>query len=94
MLYFLAVALFLFLLRFVVLERERMKFRAQQEKQEADRRHEIDMLKIKFITNISHEFRTPLSLIITPMEKILRNTDKSELKNQLSFVYRNAKRSA
>jgi len=91
-LYFLAVALLLFLLRFVVLERERMKFRAQQEKQEADRRHEIDMLKIKFITNISHEFRTPLSLIITPMEKILRNVDKPELQHQLSFVYRNARR--
>jgi signal transduction histidine kinase/ligand-binding sensor domain-containing protein/DNA-binding response OmpR family regulator len=91
-LYFLAVALLLFLLRFVVLERERMKFRAQQEKQEADRRHEIDMLKIKFITNISHEFRTPLSLIITPMEKILRNIDKPELQHQLSFVYRNARR--
>jgi signal transduction histidine kinase/ligand-binding sensor domain-containing protein/DNA-binding response OmpR family regulator len=91
-LYFLAVVLLLFLLRSIILERERMKFRAQQEKQEADRRHEIDMLKIKFITNISHEFRTPLSLIITPLEKILRNADKPELTCQLSFMYRNAKR--
>jgi len=92
MFYFITVSLLLFLLRFVVLERERMNFRAQQEKQEADRRHEIDMLKIKFITNISHEFRTPLSLIITPLEKILKNAEKIELKNQLLFVYRNAKR--
>ena len=91
-LYFIVVFSLLFLLRFIVLERERMNFRAQQERQEADRRHEIDMLKIKFITNISHEFRTPLSLIITPMEKILKNTDRMDLKNQLAFIYRNAKR--
>jgi signal transduction histidine kinase/ligand-binding sensor domain-containing protein/DNA-binding response OmpR family regulator len=90
--YFLVVTWLLFLLRFVILKRERMKFRVQQEKQEAERRHEIDMLKIKFITNISHEFRTPLSLIITPMEKILRNTDRPELHHQLSFIYRNAMR--
>ncbi|MBN2764187.1 MAG: response regulator, partial [Bacteroidales bacterium] len=90
--YFIIVSMLLFLLRFIILERERMSFRAQQEKQEADRRHEIDMLKIKFITNISHEFRTPLSLIITPIEKLLKSTDAPDLKNQLLFIYRNAKR--
>ncbi len=90
--YFVMVSLLLLLLRFIILERERMNYRAQQERQDADRRHEIDMLKIKFITNISHEFRTPLSLIITPLEKILKNTDRTELKNQLLFVYRNARR--
>ena len=90
--YFIIVTMLLLLLRFIILERERMNYRAQQERQEADRRHEIDMLKIKFITNISHEFRTPLSLIITPLEKILKNTEMIELKKQLLFIYRNAKR--
>ncbi|MBN1413719.1 MAG: response regulator [Bacteroidales bacterium] len=92
LIYFIAIALLLLLLRFIILERERMNFRFQQERKEANRRHEIDMLKIKFITNISHEFRTPLSLIITPIEKILKHVDKVEIKDQLLFIYRNARR--
>jgi signal transduction histidine kinase/ligand-binding sensor domain-containing protein/DNA-binding response OmpR family regulator len=91
-LYFIAISLLLILLRYIVLERERMNFRVQQQRQEADRRHEIDMLKIKFITNISHEFKTPLSLIISPVEKMLKSIDKPELQNQLLMVFRNARR--
>ncbi|MBN2519698.1 MAG: response regulator, partial [Bacteroidales bacterium] len=82
----------LLLLRLIVLKRERLKFKNEQEKLEAQRRHELDMMKIKFFTNISHEFRTPLSLIITPLQKILKNTRDSEQKRQFELIHRNAKR--
>jgi len=54
--------------------------------------HELDMMKLKFFTNISHEIRTPLTLIIGPLEKIL-NQDLStrEIKENLKLVNRNAK---
>jgi DNA-binding response OmpR family regulator/nitrogen-specific signal transduction histidine kinase len=64
----------------------------EQERAEANRVHELDMMKIKFFTNISHEFRTPISLIITPLEKILKNTGEGEQKSQLEMIYRNGKR--
>ncbi|TWV99216.1 response regulator [Chitinophaga pinensis] len=82
----------LILARRVVLERERLRSRIEQEKQEAQRIHELDALKIRFFTNISHEFRTPLSLIITPLEKILGKGVEANIQQQLVLVQRNARR--
>lgn len=82
----------LLLARKIVLERERLKYRMAQEQQEAARMHELDNMKIRFFTNISHEFRTPLSLIITPLEKIIKTTGDSGIKGQLELVQRNARR--
>ncbi|MET3877438.1 signal transduction histidine kinase/ligand-binding sensor domain-containing protein/DNA-binding response OmpR family regulator [Chitinophaga sp. OAE865] len=82
----------LLLARRIILERERLKFRMEQQTQEAARMHELDTLKIRFFTNVSHEFRTPLSLIITPLEKIVRQTTEGPLKVQLELMQRNARR--
>ncbi|GEP98948.1 hybrid sensor histidine kinase/response regulator [Chitinophaga cymbidii] len=82
----------LLLARRIVLERERLKYRMAQEQQEAARMHELDNMKIRFFTNISHEFRTPLSLIITPLEKIVKTASDAGLKSQLELIQRNARR--
>ncbi|HYC87275.1 MAG TPA: ATP-binding protein, partial [Chryseosolibacter sp.] len=82
----------LLLARWLILTKERMNFRIQQERQEAHRMHELDMMKIRFFTNVSHEFRTPLTLIITPLEKILKQAVDGEQKDQFHMIYRNARR--
>ena len=82
----------LLLLRYLVLERERLKFRTEQERQTAIRNHELDMMKIKFFTNISHEFRTPISLILSPLDKILQKTTDPEQQKLLLLVQRNSRR--
>ena len=65
----------------------------EQERLEAMRAHELDALKIKFLTNISHEFRTPLSLILAPIEKLLKQTaDNIQANDQVSLIQRNARR--
>lgn len=57
---------------------------------EAQETHEA---KINFFTKISHEFRTPLSLIITPLEDILTNPKLSkELKTVMLMMKKNAYR--
>jgi DNA-binding response OmpR family regulator len=54
--------------------------------------HDLDMFKIKFFTNVSHEFRTPLTLIITPLEKLVKTVKDPDLQSQLLLIHRNARR--
>lgn len=76
----------------IIIHRERNKFLIQQERIETAKVHEMDMLKLKFFTNISHEIRTPLTLILSPLERIIRTTENGQNKEQLKLIQRNAKR--
>ncbi|MFB6457367.1 two-component regulator propeller domain-containing protein [Chitinophaga sp. Hz27] len=91
LLYALLISGALLLARRIILERERLKFSIEQQRREAERMHELDTLKIRFFTNVSHEFRTPLSLIITPLEKLIGHGE-NPLKGQLELMHRNARR--
>jgi CheY-like chemotaxis protein/nitrogen-specific signal transduction histidine kinase/AraC-like DNA-binding protein len=65
-------------------------------KHRADNLAELDRLKSRFFTNISHEFRTPLTLILGPVQKwrerLAERSDDGELRSDLSMVERNAQR--
>jgi signal transduction histidine kinase/ligand-binding sensor domain-containing protein/DNA-binding response OmpR family regulator len=78
--------------RRMIVERARMRFEVEQQKKEAHRVQQLDALKTKFFTNISHEFRTPLSLILLPLEKMEKKTTDGEQKKQIQLVQRNARR--
>ncbi|MCV9385077.1 hybrid sensor histidine kinase/response regulator transcription factor [Reichenbachiella ulvae] len=53
----------------------------------------VSQLRLSFFTNISHEFRTPLTLIIGPLERLMNNYSfGEEVKNNLEVINRNAKR--
>ena len=82
----------LLLSRQLILARERMKYKIEKERQDAQQVHELDLMKIKFITNVSHEFRTPLTLILTPLEKMLRAANDPEQRKQYLMIHRNARR--
>ncbi len=60
---------------------------------EAERIKELDEMKVNLFTNVSHEFRTPLSLILGPLTQIMEkgqyNPDDKDL---YTLMFRNAQR--
>lgn len=91
-LYAVIMVIILIVTRKVIQQREQMKFAIEQERREMQRVHEMDVMKVKFFTNVSHEFRTPLTLILTPIERLVKKTKDPELQAQFQIVYRNGKR--
>lgn len=78
------------IIRFFI-NREKIKNQLVIERVNARKLHELDMLKLKFFTNISHEIRTPLTLILGPLEKMLRESSmKGEDQENLKLMHRNA----
>jgi len=90
------IILFIFFIMFLLIvfltNRTRLKHELVFERLRSNKMHELDMMKLRFFTNISHEIRTPLTLILGPLEKMI-NTDisKHEIKNYLEIMHRNTK---
>lgn len=55
-------------------------------------REEMYQQQLMFFTNISHEFRTPLTLIIGPLEALIRENEDSLVQSSYQMMLRNARR--
>tara|TARA_B110000261_G_scaffold49160_1_gene58060 strand:- start:1399 stop:5526 length:4128 start_codon:yes stop_codon:yes gene_type:complete len=72
-------------------EKRTLKFEREERKQLED----LNSRKIQFFTNISHEFRTPLTLILNPLNDIIKNDLHSlsqKTKNNLEIIHKNSNR--
>ncbi|MFA6086779.1 two-component regulator propeller domain-containing protein [Mucilaginibacter sp.] len=67
------------------------KVNADNQKVLQEKEREMNEKRLEFFTGISHEFRTPLSLIINPVKDLLNNSISKD-RNDLNIVYRNARR--
>ena len=90
--YLLVPLAIVYLMRRRGIQKLQRQFREQQQRAETEQAQEFDRLKIKFLTNLSHEFRTPISLILAPVENLLVKTKSTELHQPVTAIKRNAKR--
>jgi signal transduction histidine kinase/ligand-binding sensor domain-containing protein/AraC-like DNA-binding protein len=91
--YILISVLLLFGFRHALLMRERFKNNLRLKDLERQKIEEVNRLKLAFFTNVSHEFRTPLTLISGPVEQLLESGQfGGRAARQLQIVQQNTKR--
>jgi signal transduction histidine kinase/ligand-binding sensor domain-containing protein/DNA-binding NarL/FixJ family response regulator len=74
------------------LTRLRIKHEFEMSKFEAQKLYEVDEIKSRFFANISHEFRTPLTLILGPLKEVIKKISDEEIKSVMRLINRNAKK--
>ena len=79
-----------------VTEQRRLERAVEEQRQQlaeaVERLKEVDRFKSQMFANVSHEFRTPLTLILGPLEDALRDPAKALQAGALESVHRNALR--
>ena len=80
------------LLYFMRLQKKRRKMQFQFELQqlESEKLKEVDQIKSRWFENISHDIRTPLTLISAPIKDLLKSTKSTTNKKLLSIADRNS----
>lgn len=91
LIYSISIATVLFLIRRYSLLRANEKNELKQERLEKEKIEEINRLKLELFTNISHDLRTPLTLILGPLQRMLSDKEGSQkIQKQHQIMYRNA----
>lgn len=76
----------------IQLRRIRHRQLLEREKFEAHKLQEVDELKSRFFANISHEFRTPLTLILGPSKQLVAKVKDENIRYELGLIHKNAKK--
>ncbi len=76
----------------IVSNQERKRFERKRHEDAMKKQEEINQLKFKFFTNVSHDLRTPLTLIVSPLEEMLKETTDERQTKRLSLMRSNAMR--
>ncbi len=68
----------------------RSKLEQQRDQFEREKERNLNELKLRFFTNVSHDLRTPLTLITTPLQSILSEDLEERLRKKLETINKNA----
>lgn len=72
--------------------RERILIEQRNEKENQRKQEELNQLKFKFFTNVSHDLRTPLTLIVSPLEDMIKESTDERQSKRLQQMRNNAMR--
>ncbi len=70
----------------------RLKARVVFEQRERERIRALEQMKTNFFSNVAHEFRTPLTLIIEPLRQVLKKPDESGWLSKIGLAARNSQK--
>jgi len=90
--YVIGALLLLALIFWVIYIRIRDKSELKMERLRAKEQEELNQSKMQFFTNISHEFRTPLTLIISPLKEMEQSETNQNHVRLIQIMLRNANR--
>ncbi|MDE6095326.1 MAG: response regulator [Muribaculaceae bacterium] len=76
----------------IVSKQERKRFERRRHEDAVRKQEEINQLKFKFFTNVSHDLRTPLTLIVSPLEEMIKETTDERQSKRLTLMRSNAMR--
>ncbi len=68
-----------------------VKTQRDQLREQAKKLQEMDQVKSRFFANISHEFRTPLTLVLGQIDSVLPKISQTKLQEQLAMAHRNGR---
>lgn len=74
----------------LLLRRQQLKNRKKMELREKEKTLELSQIKMSFLVNMSHELKTPLSLVVAPLSKLLQSSRDSYEKETLGIIQENA----
>lgn len=91
-LYILIFSIIVFVTWWLHVRRIHLRHELEMKDFEAAKLKEVDALKSQFFANMSHEFRTPLTLVLGPLEKLYSNTRSQKRRTDYAIMLRNGRR--
>ncbi len=82
----------IFVYKYLRLRNERKQNLLTVQTELNDQLTQIDQMKSQFFANISHEFRTPLTLILGPIDELIQATHEEKAIHRLQLMKSNAQR--
>ncbi len=91
--FLMVIAIVYFILNYYI-SRQRLRNALEMEHMELEKMYEMDQMKTRFFNNIAHEFYSPITLILSPLEKLVKSSNviDNSIRKSLILIHRNAKR--
>ena len=90
--YVLLIVIGIFTARRIERNRSRLRNELKMREFEAKKQRELENMKARFFANLSHEFRTPLTLIKGPIDELINGTSKNNQQDYFKLIKRNSEK--